>query len=141
MSFAARPAGNVSNSLVILPVSLYVFDESIFTSTATFLLNSDGTYSSTANKSSPSGIWLLSGASSAYETRFVLTSGSLNNGGTLNTWQSLASNISWSNQSVPSGGIYYIDRDAVGILQIRSAITLAVLSSVQLRVRSLSTNV
>lgn len=131
MSFGARPTG-YSGPNASLPASLYVEDNaSAGSSTASFTMNSNGTYSSVGNLSSVSGTWQTgTGTGSSYDVRVTLITGTFSSG-TTGTWVSLSTTRSWSCvQSSP--GFKYTN----ATLEIRDASTLAVLATSDLTVQA-----
>jgi hypothetical protein len=75
--------------------------------------------------------WLVSGVVGNYDVRATLQSGSAPTGGTLNTWENLASSRSWN-----------LNMGAIGVvvctllIEIRNATTLAVVDSASIILES-----
>ena len=99
MSFAARATGySATLDRVYLPSSLTVSTETAggVGGSASFSLESAGTYSSSANYLAPSGTWKLATDSSGnYEARMTLNSGSFDSG-TTGSWLALSTTRTWS---------------------------------------------
>lgn len=140
MSFAARQVSitTAAAPTVSLPASIYVAGENVPAVTSSFTIDNLGSYSSVGIDFAPSGTWLLSGSASSYEVRLTLTSGTIS--GTTGTWLSLGTSRTWSNTANPGTGLYYVLREGIGTLEIRDAVTTAILAVTTLTVRALSTN-
>lgn len=134
MSFGARSTGYSAPAgpNASLPATLTVQDETFqpTTATASFTLNSDGTYSSVGSLFAPSGTWQTgTGTGSSYEARLTVTSGSFSSG-TTGSWLVLSTNRTWTNTRSGSPG----SATGTGTLEIRDAVTLSVLTSSTLTV-------
>lgn len=125
MSFGARPTGYSAPAgpNASLPAYLSVSDNvPSGTSTASFTLNSGGTYSSVGSLFAPSGTWQTgTGTGSSYDARMTVSSGSFTSG-TTGSWISLSSNRTWSLSTTGAASV-------TGTLEIRDAATTAVLTS------------
>lgn len=137
MSFASRriiaPSWAAS-----LPVSLLVYDESFFASTASFSIGGSNNYSSSAYPLAPTGTWLDVGSYLDYEVRLTLQSGTIGSG-TLGSWLSLSSSRTWTN-TADRGGSPSAQQLGVALMEIRTATTQVVVASTQLTIRALSTD-
>ena len=125
MSFGARPVGySAPTAGASLPANLYVEDIKLGgTAFASFSLDSSGAYTSVGT-TAPSGSWKTgSDASSNYEARMSISSGSFDSG-TTGSWLSLGSTRTWSMTQSTSGSQF-----AQATLEIRNASTLTVLTT------------
>ena len=111
--------------------SVEITDQTITSTTigtsAKYQLNTSGDaqYDAGAGSySNISGEWMLSGASSDYECRMQVVSGTVSTGTTGPSWQALSSTRTWTVSTTVGN-----DKSFVGTLSIRDAATLTVLDS------------
>jgi hypothetical protein len=135
VSFAARPTGysGPTAPAASLPASLSVANgEPSGTSTASFTMNSNGTYSSVGNSGAPSGTWQTgSGTGSSYDVKVTVSAGAFDSG-TTGSWLSLSSNRTWEISTTS----LYPGESATATIEIRDASTLSVLASSNLSVEA-----
>lgn len=106
------------NTNASLPTPLDVFSLAVSpnTATASFTLNSNGTYSSFGTFFNPSGTWKIGGGIGLnYEARLTVVSGSFS-GASTGVWLSVGSNRTWSVSRSSPGST-----SASGTLEIRDA--------------------
>ena len=132
MSFGARPTGYSAplGPAASLPANLYVEQNNPSGSaTASFTMNSNGTYSSVGNLSSESGTWQTgSGTGASYDVRVTLIDGSFDSG-TTGSWLSLSSSRTWSMSTTTI-------QFANSTIEVRDASTLVVLTTSSLFVQA-----
>jgi hypothetical protein len=118
-----------------LPGSPYVYRSGASgTLTASFSVNSAGTYTSASDDSRPNGIWLTgTGTGTNYEIRATVVSGSPT--GTTGSWLALSSNRTWS---VSVDGTSGLTETAELTLEIRDASTLTVYTTSSLTLEAAS---
>ena len=110
-----------------LPADIEIRDSEVGTSaTASFTLNTSGAYSSVGNASSVSGTWALGGTGPAYDFRLTVSVGTFA-GSATGSWINGSATATWSRTQASVG-----DSSAEGVLEIRNATTLQVLTTANL---------
>lgn len=140
MTFCARP--NVVASSIALPAATSATDLDNtpfpYDSTASFSLNSDGSFSYVGNVSGTAGAWTVSQDNTAnYEVQATMISGTFSTG-TVGSWLRLNSNRTWSCTYFSSATPGF--KEASATLEIRDLNTLVVVATSTLTIRAEGSN-